>query len=74
MRLPYPYLTLITLSCVLALAGCANPMKILQNGNIERAYTVSKRQVDRKVASGKDFRGDELKALAAAYQALQAHH
>lgn len=72
LRMRLHYLTLITLSCVLALAGCANPMKILRNGNIERAYTVSKRQVDRRVASGKDFRGDELKALAAAYQALQA--
>lgn len=64
--------TLLVLMMMLSLlSGCVNPHNLLKEGNIERAYTVSKRQVDQRINRQKSFRGAELDVLLASYTLLQ---
>jgi hypothetical protein len=67
LSLTYPLLLLSSL----ALWGCHQPMNLLQSGDIERAYAISKKQVERLAGRGKPSRRDELEVLAAAYTLLQ---
>lgn len=53
------------------LAACVNPLKLLEADKPERAFTVSKRQIDRRMESHKPLRERELLALRESYRWLQ---
>ena len=56
---------------VLFLTACVNPMKLLEADKPERAYEVSKKQIDRRLYRDKPLRENELLALRESYRWLQ---
>lgn len=57
--------------CAVLLSACVNPLKLLEADKPERAYEVSKRQIDRRLSNDKPLRERELLALRESYRWLQ---
>jgi hypothetical protein len=62
--------TTLLLLAVFALS-CANPMRILDEGNYMRAYDVSKRQIDRRLQRDKSAKNEQRIALHGSYRQWQ---